>query len=72
MESVCYSGVMRSKLGEQCREELLEICRRMSPAERLQAFVNQSKVLVEIYRAGEAVRKGQRIGQQRSNPASNS
>ena len=63
---------MRSKLGEKCREEMVEICRRMSPAERLQAFVNQSKVLAEIYRAGEAARKEQRITQQRSNSASNS
>jgi len=63
---------MRSKLGEQCREELLELCRRMSPAQRLQAFVNQSKVLAEIYRAGEAAREEHRIAQQPSNSAGNS
>ena len=60
---------MRSKLAEKCREEVVDICRQMSPAERLQAFVNHSKVLAEIYRAGEAARKEQRITQQRSNSA---
>jgi hypothetical protein len=48
---------MRSKLGEDCREEVVEICRRMSPAERLQAFVNHCRAFAEIHAAGELARR---------------
>ncbi len=63
---------MQSKLGEHCREAVVELCRKMSPAERLQAFVNQSKVLAELYRAGEAARRAQRVTPQHSTAAQNS
>jgi hypothetical protein len=57
---------MYSKLAEMCREEVLEICKRMSPAERLEAFVNQSKVYAEIYWAGKAARSERRRLQEQS------
>jgi hypothetical protein len=39
---------MQSALGERCREDIVEICRRMSPAERLQAFVNHSRAMAAL------------------------
>jgi hypothetical protein len=50
---------MKSKLAEQCRAEMVEICRRMTPDDRLQAVVNHLKAMAEIYRAGDATRREQ-------------
>jgi hypothetical protein len=40
----------------------------MSPAERLQAFVNHSKALAEIHAAGELARRG--LNADRKGPSS--
>ena len=65
-----YSKTMRSKLAEQSRSEMIELCRKMSPAERLQAFVNHSRTLAEIYRAGAVVRRQRQIAPERPKTAS--
>jgi hypothetical protein len=62
---------MQSKLAEKCREEIVEMCRKMTAAERLQAFVNQSKVLAEIYRAGETARNGRALKRERPSSVTN-
>jgi hypothetical protein len=59
---------MESKLAEKCREEMVEICKKMTPEEQLQAFVNHSQLLAEVYRAGEAARLNHRTAAEHSHP----
>lgn len=53
-----YQTVMRrkSKLADQLRKELLESARRMTPEERLAAYAEHSRLVMEIYRSGVAAR----------------
>lgn len=39
------------------REELVEICRAMSPEDRLSAFLNHSELTHQIYQAGVEYRQ---------------
>jgi len=43
---------MYSLLAKELRDELIAVCKKMSPAERLEAFVRHSQLVGEIYRAG--------------------
>jgi hypothetical protein len=63
---------MRSKLAEQCREDVVEICKKMTPAERLQAFVNLSKAMAQLYWSGEAARSERRASLQETEPTGTS
>jgi hypothetical protein len=63
---------MRSKLAEQCREDVVEICKKMTPAERLQAFVNLSKAMAQLYWAGEAARSERRASSSAGEPTEES
>ena len=43
---------MESKLAKIKQDNIVEICRRMKPEERLVAFLNHSKLVSQIYQAG--------------------
>lgn len=47
---------MKSKLIEEKRRGMVEICKSMTPEERLKAFANHSQQMVQIHLAGEAFR----------------
>lgn len=46
------SRASRSKLGEEARESLLQSASRLTPTERLQAFVEHNQLLGALHRAG--------------------
>ena len=48
---------MKSKLLQLDREELVDLCRKMTPTERLLACYNHSKLVNQIYRAGVQARR---------------
>ena len=51
---------MKSKLAEKSRADLVEAHKRMTKAERLQAFVNHSTELAKIFHAGKKSREQKR------------
>jgi hypothetical protein len=55
---------MRSKLAELARRELREADQRLTPEERLEAYVEHCQVLVELYDAGQKLRDAQRLKDQ--------
>jgi len=46
------SRVPRSKLGEEARESLIQSASRLTPTERLQAFVEHNQLLGALHQAG--------------------
>jgi len=54
---IWYILSMESKILQKNREELVEICRAMSPEDRLLAFLNHSQLIYQIYEAGVEHRK---------------
>jgi hypothetical protein len=48
---------MNSRLAEQARQEQLEQVRRMSPEQRLTAFMRHSQLITRLYLAGRAAAK---------------
>ncbi len=48
---------MKSKILQKNHEELVDICRAMSPEDRLLAFLNHSKLIHQIYQSGVEHRK---------------
>jgi hypothetical protein len=57
---------MKSRLAEQARQERLKQERRMTPEQRLQAFMHHSQLMTQLYLAGRAAAKdrlpGDRFG----------
>ena len=51
---------MRSRVAEQARRELLEADQRLTPEERLEAYVEHSQLMVELYDAGKKLRDSPR------------
>jgi hypothetical protein len=47
---------MESRVAQQSREALLETMRRMSPEERLNAFLEHCQRIMELYHAGQEQR----------------
>jgi hypothetical protein len=47
---------MESKLAEYAEQQLIEAAKRMTPEQRLRAFIEQSKRMVQLQRAGKALR----------------
>jgi hypothetical protein len=45
---------MKSRLAEQARQERLEQERRMTPEQRLLAFMHHSQLMTQLYLAGRA------------------
>jgi len=48
----------RSKVMDTIKKELLSVQKRMTPAERVGAFVKHSKLLVSLFETGEKYRTG--------------
>ena len=48
------SRASRSKLGEEVRESLIQSASRLTPTERLQAFVEHNQLLGALHQAGRA------------------
>jgi predicted XRE-type DNA-binding protein len=46
------SRASRSKIGEEARESLIQSASRLTPAERLQAFVEHNRLLGALHQAG--------------------
>jgi len=44
---------MESKLARQLREDLIASVRRLTPEERLKAFVTHNRLVSELYQAGQ-------------------
>jgi hypothetical protein len=44
---------MPSRLAEQARRELLEAHQKLTPEERLEAYVEHARLVVELYDAGK-------------------
>jgi hypothetical protein len=55
---------MRSKLAELARRELREADQRLTPEERLEAYVEHCQLLVELYDAGQKLRDAERLKDQ--------
>ena len=43
---------MKSKISKTQHDDIIRICKRMKPAERLVAFFNHSRLMMQIYQAG--------------------
>ena len=55
---------MRSKLAELARLELREADERLTPEERLEAYLEHCQVLIELYDAGQKLRDAERVKDQ--------
>lgn len=51
---------MSSKLAELARQELREADEKLTPEERLEAYLEHCQVLVELYDAGQKFRDAER------------
>ncbi len=47
---------MKSKLAEESRKALIADVKRLTPEERLRAFVRHSKLMIELHSAGKQAR----------------
>jgi hypothetical protein len=47
---------MRSKLADESRKALITEAKRLTPEERLRAFVRHSKLVTELHNAGKKAR----------------
>lgn len=52
---------MRSKLADLARLELREADERLTPEERLEAYLEHCQLLVELYDAGQTLRDAERL-----------
>jgi hypothetical protein len=52
---------MPSKLAELARRELREADQKLTPEERLEAYLEQCQLLVELYDAGQKLRDAERL-----------
>lgn len=51
-----YTAVMDSQVAKAARDALIEMCKRMTPEERLKAFIEHSKQMALLYQAGKESR----------------
>ena len=51
---------MESKLAQQVEQALIEDMRRLTPQERLEAFITHCQLSMDLYLAGEQYRAQQR------------
>ena len=49
--------IMKSVLADQSRQALIDAARRMTPAERLKAFFEHSRLMVKLQEAGKRFRQ---------------
>lgn len=47
---------MQSRLAHEAEADLIEIMRRMTPEERLNAFLEHCQLVMELYNAGRSMR----------------
>lgn len=52
-------SAMQSKLGKQVEEAMIEDARRLTPEQRLEAFAEHSRLMMELYLAGQRLRAKQ-------------
>lgn len=52
---------VRQSRGEQLDVALIEASRRLTPEERLNAFLTHSELMMELYLAGQALRTQQKL-----------
>ena len=51
---------MESKLAREARQALIAATQRLSPEERLNAFLAHSRLMVALYQAGQQIRSASR------------
>jgi hypothetical protein len=51
---------MESKLARDARQALIAATQRLTPEERLQAFLRHSRLMMALYRAGQQIRSDER------------
>jgi hypothetical protein len=51
---------MESKLGKLVAQAMIEDVRHLTPEQRLEAFATHSRLMMELYLAGEQLRAQQR------------
>jgi hypothetical protein len=49
---------MESKVAKEAERALVEATQRMSPEERLEAFLEHSQLVMDLYEAGQDLRAG--------------
>ena len=47
---------MKSKLAEEAEQALIEATQKLSPEERLNAFLEHCRLVTELYEAGQQIR----------------
>jgi hypothetical protein len=51
------ASVRKSKILQKDRDDMIALCKRMKPEERLLAFYHHSRLISQIYEAGVRYRK---------------
>ena len=51
----------KSTIAEDSREDMIRRCQRMTPEERLAAFITHSQLMAQLYRAGVKYRAGRSL-----------
>jgi hypothetical protein len=59
---VYNEAIVESKLANQSRQALLEAAKRMTPEERLRAFIRHNKLVTQLAEAGKRARVKARGG----------
>ncbi|MBI4597138.1 MAG: hypothetical protein HY737_01870 [Candidatus Omnitrophica bacterium] len=57
---------MRSRVNQQARDELVELCKRLTPNQRLAAFATHSRLMMSLFKSGERYRARRRRAQHSS------
>jgi hypothetical protein len=52
-------GDMKSKLANAAEQQLIDAAKRMTPAQRLRAFIEHSRRMVQLQQAGKELRTPQ-------------
>ena len=56
LDDILKTTMKESKISKSARNDIIEACRRMSPAQRLNAFLEHSQAQVRLLQAGRAHR----------------
>ena len=71
MSKRCYIYHMESKVLQQDHQDLVTLCKGMTPEERLVAFFNHSRLVNEVYQAGVSHREHAQVEQNKINKNEN-
>jgi len=55
---IIAGSAVESKIARQLRDELIDATRRLTPEQRLHAFLAHCQLMMELFRAGQDLRNG--------------